>query len=201
MRVNRILMAAAAACVMLSPTPARAADWFVTPFFGGNFGGATDQPLYGKTDAMTNPSTFGVTGGWTGGGWLGVEGDVAYAPNFFDSDNGFITKRSVTTVMANARFAVPLGGRGGSLRPYASAGAGLLRPNLEEAGGGASVTGNKFAWNVGGGVTGFVNDRVGISGDIRYLRAMDGNETPNPFGVQFDGLDLWRASVGVTLKW
>ena len=194
-------MAAAAACVMLSAAPAGAADWFVTPFFGGNFGGATDQPLYGKSEAMTNPSTFGVTGGWAGGRWLGVEGDVAYAPSFFDSDNGFIAKRSLTTVMGNVRFAVPFGGQGGKLRPYASAGLGLIRPNLEEAGGGATVEANKFAWNVGGGLTGMLNDRVGITGDIRYTRAMDKNEEPNPFGVQFDGLDFWRGSVGVTLKW
>ena len=199
MRVNRILMAAAA-CVLLSTAPARA-DWFVTPFTGGNFGGATDQPLFGKTDANTNPWTWGVSGGWTGGGWLGVEGDVAYAPHFFDDDNGFITRRSVTTVMANARVAVPFVGRGGKLRPYASGGAGLLRPNLAEAGDGAVVEGNKFAWNVGGGVTGLLSDHVGITGDIRYTRAMDKNETPNPFGVQFDGLDFWRGAVGVTFKW
>ena len=198
MRVNKILIVAAA-CMLLSAAPARA-DWFVTPFFGGNFGGATDQPLFGKTEAMTNPSTFGVSGGWVSGGWLGVEGDVAYAPRFFDSDNGFIAKRSITTVMANARVAIPFGA-GGKLKPYASGGAGLLRPNLAELGDGAVVEGNKFAWNVGGGVTGWVNSHVGITGDVRYTRAMDKDEQPNVFGVQFDGLDFWRASVGATLKW
>jgi len=198
MRLNRIWMAAAA-CVLLSAAPARA-DWFATPFFGGNFGGATDQPLFGKTDAMTNPSTFGVSGGWLSGGWLGVEGDVAYAPSFFDSDNGFIAKRSLTTVMGNVRVAVPFGG-GAKLRPYASGGLGLLRPNLEEAGGGVAVKSNKFAWNVGGGLTGMVSGHVGINGDVRYTRAMDKNEEPNAFGVQFDGLDFWRAAAGVTLKW
>jgi len=193
-------MAAAAACVLLSAAPARA-DWSVTPFFGGNVGGSTNQPLFGKTDASTNPSTFGVAGGWTGGGWFGIEGDVAYAPGFFDSDNGFVAKRSLTTVMGNVRAAVPFGGRGGRLRPYASGGAGLLRPNLEEAGGGATYQANKFAWNVGGGVTGVLSDHVGITGDVRYVRAMDKDEAPNPFGVQFDGLDFWRAAFGATLKW
>src|SRR5262245_56066575 len=125
MRVNRSVMAAAAAWMLLTAAPARA-DWFVTPFSGGNFGGGTDQPLYGNTEAKTNPWTFGVSGGWTSGGWLGVEGDVAHSPNFFDNDSGFITNRSVTTVMANARVALPLGGRGGKLRPYASGGAGIL---------------------------------------------------------------------------
>jgi opacity protein-like surface antigen len=200
MRVNKTWMAAAAACVLLSAAPARA-DWFVTPFVGGNFGGATDQPLFGKTDAMTNPTTWGVSGGWTSGGWLGVEGDAAYAPKFFDSDNDFIVKRSLTTVMANVRVAVPFGGKGGKLRPYVSGGAGLLRPSLAEAGDGAVVNANKFAWNVGGGVTGLLNDHVGINGDVRYLRARDKNEEPNVFGVQFDGLDFWRGAVGVTLKW
>jgi opacity protein-like surface antigen len=200
MRVNRTWMAAAVACVLLSAAPARA-EWFVTPFVGGNFGGATHQPLFGKTEAITNPVTWGVTGGWTGRGWFGIEGDVAYAPSFFDSDNGFIAKRSVTTAMANVRLAVPLGGKGGSVRPYVSGGAGLLRPNLAEAGGGADVAANKFAWNVGGGATAFFTNHVGINGDIRYIRANDKNEEPNVFGVQFDGLDFWRAAAGVTLKW
>jgi len=35
----------------------------------------------------------------------------------------------------------------------------------------------------------------------RYVRAMDKDEAPNPFGVQFDGLDFWRAAFGATLKW
>jgi hypothetical protein len=200
MRGKRTIVAAAAAWVLLTAAPARA-EWFVTPFIGGNFGGATDQPLFGKTDAITKPGTWGVTGGWTGHGCLGLEGDVAYAPNFFDSDNGFISERSVTTVMGNVRVAVPLGAKGGKIRPYFSGGAGLLRPNLAEAGDGAVVEANKFAWNIGGGVTGFFTGHVGITGDVRYVRAMDKNEVPNVFGVQFDGLDFWRAAAGVTLKW
>ena len=200
MRLKRTLLAAAAAMVLLSAAPARA-DWFVTPFISGNLGGATDQPLFGKTDATTKPWTWGVTGGWTRGKWFGVEGDVAYAPTFFDSDNGFIAKRSLTTAMANVRVAVPLGGEGGRIRPYVSGGAGLLRPNLAEAGDGAVVEANKFAWNVGGGVTGFFTDHVGITGDVRYIRAKSKNEEPNLFAVQFDGLDFWRTAVGVTLKW
>ena len=199
MRVNKTVIAAAAAWVLLSAAPARA-EWFVTPFIGGNFGGATDQPLFGKTEAITKPLTWGVSGGWASGGWLGVEGDLGYAPNFFDSDNGFVSKRSLTTVMANVRVALPIG-KGGRLRPFVSGGAGLLRPNLAEVGDGAVENTNRFAWNVGGGVTGFLNDRVGITGDVRYVRAMDKNEMPNVFGVQFDGLDFWRTAAGVTLKW
>ena len=103
--------------------------------------------------------------------------------------------------MANVRLALPLGGKDGSFRPYVSGGAGLLRPNLAEAGDVTVVEGNKFAWNIGGGVTGFFTDHVGITGDVRYLRARDKNEEPNVFGVQFDGLDFWRAAAGVTLKW
>lgn len=200
MRLNTLGIAAAAACVLLSAAPARA-EWFVTPFIGGNVGGATNQPLFGKTDAITKPWTWGVAGGWTGGKWLGVEGDVAYAPSFFDSDNGFITRRSLTTAMANVRVAVPLGGKDGRIRPYVSGGAGLIRPNLAEAGDGAVVEANKFAWNVGGGATGFLTDHVGINGDVRYIRARDKKEEANLFGVKFDGLDFWRAAAGVTLKW
>jgi opacity protein-like surface antigen len=103
--------------------------------------------------------------------------------------------------MANVRVALPLGGKGGGIRPYASGGAGILRPNLSELGEGASVTTNTFAWNAGGGLTAFFTDHVGINGDIRYFRAMDKNEEPNVFGVQFDGFEFWRGAIGVALKW
>jgi opacity protein-like surface antigen len=186
----------------LAVSPPAHAEWFVTPFVGGQFGGAARDPLFPGAMSALEPWTVGASGGWTGGGWFGFEADFGLAPKFFDDDGGFVTETSVLTLMGNARFAVPLGGMGGSVRPFVSGGVGIVRPNVAEAGGLAAVSGNKFGWNVGGGATGFFNDHAGLSGEVRYFRTMAGDdEPPNAFDIDFDAFDFWRASVGVTFKW
>ena len=73
---------------------------------------------------------------------------------------------------------IPIGGqRGGGVRPYVTGGAGLLRSNI------SATTffpndfhANDFGINVGGGVHGYFNDRVGLRGDLRYFRLLQDNE-------------------------
>ncbi len=187
--------------LFVAPSPARA-DWFVTPFAGGNFGGTASDPLFPGAASTSDPWTFGVTGGWTGGKWLGFEADLSRAPKFFDNDRGFVTETSVLTLMGNARLVVPAGGMSKSIEPFVSGGAGLVRPNVAEAGGLAAVNMNKFGWNAGGGVTGYVNQHVGITGDVRYFRTMAGDDdTSNAFGIDFDDFNFWRGTFGVSFKW
>lgn len=143
--------------------------------------------------------TIGVTAGrmW---GWFGADADLAYAPSFFDDDGGFVTKTSLLTIMGNGRIALPLG-MGGSWRPFASGGVGIIRPNLSEPGGLATVDDAKIGWNVGGGATGFLSEHVGVTGDVRYFRSMDDEGAVNVFGIEFDGFAFWRGSVGVSFRW
>lgn len=187
---------AAALSLMLAPAPA-SAQWYVTPYVGGQFEGAANTSFVQGIDADTQPWNLGVSGGWMKG-WLGIDADLAYHPGFFDNSGGFMTDTSLMTFMGNARVAIPWGAR---LRPYATGGAGLLRPNLAEAGGLAKVDDVKFAWNVGGGAIGSVSEHVGIQGDVRYFRSMDDAEASNAFGVNFDGFNFVRASVGVAFQW
>src|SRR5262245_16662325 len=114
--------------IVSAASPVRA-EWFVTPFFGGNFGGASREPLFpgGVTSSM--PVTLGVTGGWTSSKGIGVEADLGRAPKFYDSDRGFVTDRSVLTLMGNARYTVPVH-MGKHVEPFVSGGAGLIRPNI-----------------------------------------------------------------------
>jgi hypothetical protein len=199
MRVKACVFAAV--LVLTLPVHARA-EWFVTPFFGGNFGGVAGDALFPGAGSTSQPLSLGVTGGWTGRGWLGFEADLGRAPKFFDDDRGFVTETSVLTLMGNARLTLPTGGMGESLEPFVSGGAGLVRPNLAEAGGLAAVKTNKFGWNAGGGVTGYVNKHVGFTGDIRYFRTMAGEDAaPNAFGIDFNGFDFWRGTAGVSFKW
>jgi hypothetical protein len=59
--------------------------------------------------------------------------------------------------------------------------------------------------NIGGGAFGFVTDRVGLRGDVRYLRSFQ-NQVPSwTKGIDVDvapgNFDFWRAGVGVTFRW
>jgi opacity protein-like surface antigen len=187
--------------ILALPLPARA-EWFVTPFFGGNFGGVAGDPVFPGATPSSDRMNWGVTSGWTGSGWLGFDADFGHAPKFFDDDFGFVTETSVLTLMGNARVAVPWGGMGKSVQPFVSGGAGLIRPNVAEAGELTAVKTNKFGWNVGGGLTGYFTDHIGVTGDVRYFRAMaEDEESPNAFGIDLSDFDFWRGAVGVSFKW
>ena len=77
-------------------------------------------------------------------------------------------------------------------QPFASAGLGLVRAWTNEE----DRAQNDVAFNVGGGVTYALNRRVGLRGDLRYVRAfVDANE---PDGIRLTGYGFVRVSVGAT---
>ena len=176
------------------------ADGYVSPFagvvFGGDAGGTFNQAAQDR-----NRGTFGVDVGGMSGGVLGVELDVGYTKNFFGTGGGF-SDNSILTVMPTAIIGIPIGGqRGAGLRPYATAGLGLIRRNLDFLG--QSVfDGNKLAYGVGFGAMGFFATRVGIKGDIRYFRSVQVDEIgigiPN---FQKGNFAFSRASVGVVFRY
>lgn len=205
MRLKLYTLAMAVTAMTLWPAAADA-QFRVTPFFSGAFGGAANDG-FGFDDADPNADWWGVgvNAGWTIG-WLGVEADLAHMPRFFDNDGGFLPNTSLMTAMGNVRLGVPIGmgmmGMGEGAMPFVSAGLGIIRPNIEEAGGLAFVDDSKLGWNVGGGLAGYFSDHVGLEGDIRYFRAMeDEDAAPNAFGIDFDGFDFWRAGIGLSFKW
>ena len=62
---------------------------------------------------------------------------------------------------------------------------------------------NHFAYNLGVGAMGFFNDHVGIRGDVRYLRTLNGNvvDRLDSSGLDVGGFDLggfhfWRVAAG-----
>jgi opacity protein-like surface antigen len=197
MRLTGFLLGAA--LLLACPAAARA-QAYVAPYIAGNFGGAAGDAVVPSDTREASAWTIGGTGGWMMG-WLGVEADVSYAHRFFDHDRGFVTNSSLLTAMGNGRVSLPWVATATSVQPYASAGVGVIRPSIAEAGGLAKTNEAKFGWNAGAGVTGFFTEHAGLQGDIRYFRARDKGGSTNPFGIDFDGLDFWRASVGVAFKW
>ena len=106
----------------------------------------------------------------------------------------------MTSLMGNVIVGVPIGGDNASVRPYVTGGVGLLRTSVADVENFFDVDNNSFGVNVGGGVMVFVNDNVGIRGDLRYLRALQDPEEDDEFDVDFGNFDFWRGTVGVTFK-
>jgi len=171
----------------LSASPA-SAQWFVTPYGGGNFGGDT-------ADAKVN---LGAGVGFLGAGKFGFEADFGYSPNFFDASNAinFESKSSnLATVMFNGIVAAP---PHTAFRPYGSGGIGWMRSRIDDVGGAFAVKNNDFGVNIGGGFIAQFNDHVGWRTDARYFRAVVDNQEDNEFDASFGSFDFWRATAGLT---
>jgi opacity protein-like surface antigen len=186
----------------LVPSTAAAQDWFFTPFIGANFGGDMNGDFGDTEDEAERRLDFGATLGWSPGA-VGFEIDFGYSPNFFQPTLGAgdfeVGDSNLTTLMANVLVG---GGPGSGIRPYGSAGLGLIRANVSDADGFFDdLSTNDLGINLGGGVQGQFSDNVGLRGDIRYFRSLQNAEPDNDFDFDFGDLDFWRGTVGVTFRW
>src|SRR4029079_12303863 len=131
-----------------------------------------------------------------GKGAIGFEVDFGYSPNFFETGTdagGFqLTDDSnVTTLTGNIIVGIPIGGHGGSIRPYVVGGVGLLRTNVQDVRGVFDIKHkNDFGLDVGGGVMGFFAQNVGVRGDFRYFRGFQGS-SDNTVGVGLSDFHFW----------
>ena len=94
-------------------------------------------------------------------------------------------------LMGNVIVGIPIGGqKGASIRPYVAGGVGLIRATADESDFVDKLSTNDFAYNVGGGVFGTVNDHFGLRADLRYFRT-----TSDTNRYRF-----WRGLGGVALR-
>jgi len=171
------------------PTMASDTRLMVSPFAGATFGG----------DTATTGGTIGMSASFWVKPWIGVEADAAYTPMLFEQD-GFLIDRSVTTLTGQVIVAPPMFTRG-RLTPFVTAGLGLLRPNLAEAGALSVAKGNTLQMSIGAGAMGFFNDHVGLRGDVRYTRGLRESELDqNVFGVDFSRFSFWRTTGGLVVR-
>jgi len=194
MRVRNLAVIAIVAGMLALPAQARA-DWIFTPYIGANFGG----------DTIDNNVNYGASFGFMGAGIFGFEADVSYSPNFYDIDDSFDlldSEGNVTSVMGNLILGAPIGGTGPGIRPYASAGVGVLRSNVTSVGNLFDINENSFGMNAGAGVMGFFSENVGLRGDIRYFRAFSDDDIDSDVDVDLKAgdFDFWRGTVGLTFR-
>jgi opacity protein-like surface antigen len=208
MLVRKALITIALAAATVALTPGRAAaDWYLTPYVGGVFGGNADFGDFDDDfdDEAERRINFGAALGWMGHGVIGFEADFSWTPNFFENTAGGgdfdFGDSNVTTLMGNLVVGAPFGGQTGpGIRPYASGGIGLLRTQVDGGDFFDDLSRNDLGVNVGAGLHGFFGDNIGIRGDIRYFRSLQDDEADDEFDLGLADFDFWRATVGVTFR-
>lgn len=189
----------ALALVMALPSPA-AAEWQLRPFLGFTFGGKTT--FIDLEQAVDGTNVVVGVGGVLLGEVLGVEVDLGHAPGFFEAgDQVLVVGSSVTTLTGNIVIAMPRRLSAYSLRPYFVGGGGLMRVRIDPGLDVLKVARTLAALDIGGGVTGFLTDQIGLNWDIRYVRSA--GSTGDGDGVSFgaEQLSFWRANMAVAFRY
>jgi hypothetical protein len=187
------------ACAIQLLTPVTSwADWHLKPFLGVTFGGETTFIAVERA-AGGRKLSFGVNTVWLGN-IVGVEADLAHGPGFFQEDNDeFVLGSSVTTLTGSVVLTLPREMTRYTLRPYVVGGAGLMRVRIDHFFDTFNLTDTFPAMNVGGGATGFLSDRVGLSWDVRYFQTLGGSEDRG-FSIGKERLSFWRAMMAVAIR-
>lgn len=171
-----------------APRPA-AAQGFISPFIGFDYGGDSGCPT--ATNCEDKHSNLGVAGGKLGA-IAGAEVEFAYARDFFGDTPG--VDSSVLTLMTN----VIVGPRIGLIRPFVLGGVGLIKSHVELDAGSLLDSSNNFGWNIGGGVMVMFGDHVGVRGDIRRFKSFQDISILG-FDLSEEKLTYNRASAGLVL--
>ncbi len=184
--------------LLLAP-PDASAEWQLRPSVGVSFGGGTT--FVDLADAAGKPNiVFGGNAALLGN-VLGVEGDFGHAPGFFQSGGQRLVRANgVTTLTGNVVIAVPRQLREYTLGPYFVIGGGLMHVHIDDLLGVLSVASTLPAMDVGGGVTGFLSDRIGLSWGVRYFTSV-GERRQRGFSFGAEQLSFWRASMGVVIRY
>lgn len=197
------LRALALAVLALWPASVSAQEWQVKPFLGLTFGGATT--IVDVEEAADNRHL--VIGGSVMrlGEMLGLEADFGFAPGFFQTgDLRQVDRSAVTTLTGSVVVALPRRLTEYTLRPYVAAGLGLMRIRLDVRSAAPQdvfvFTRHLVAFDVGGGVTGFLTDQVGLSWDLRYFRNITGEDRGDGQTFGAPRLSYWRLTMGVVLR-
>jgi hypothetical protein len=189
---------------LLAMTPsAAAAEWYLTPFFGWDFAANTTLVDLDLQRRNRTKVTFGGSVVFLRG-IVGVEGDYAFVPSFFQSEDqqGLVGSSHVQVLSGSVMLAAPLALTRESLRPYLVGGVGWMDAVSRDSFEASVVNCDLTALNVGGGAIGMLGNRAGLRFDLRRFtgiaRASDSCLTLNSPGPR---LNLWRATVGVTLRY
>jgi hypothetical protein len=183
------------------------AEWQITPMIGFTFAGRTTlvdpQHAVEKRHASVGGAVVLL-----GGGIVGVEALGIFTPGFFQTDQsrlseippvGIESSRALT-LMGNVVLTTPRRLTEYSLRPFGSAGLGLLHTSqtqtVELL---PPLRTNMFGYNVGGGAIGFLSAHTGVRFDLRYYSTLRGTVQEGA-AIGLARLHYMTASVGVVIR-
>jgi len=187
-------------CALLVLQPATgSAEWQLKPYLGATFGGTTSFFLVNQ-EAGKRKFAIGGSATWLGN-FVGIEGDVARVPSFFQTaDPVLVQSGSVTMLTGNVMLTLPRKYTEYGLRPYLVGGGGIVGVNIAKETALLDVASSLGVLDFGGGATGFLTDRVGLNWDVRYFRSVGGKEGT---GLTIGGkeqISFWRASMGAVIR-
>ena len=200
-RVSERVIVIVVLCVGLSATEAYA-QLMITPFLGATFGTDTVLPDPDVGAAEAKHWIFGGNAAVLSEHILGVEGDFAFAPGFFNRDTALnlVVQSHVSTLFGNVIAAVPLSVTRDSLRPYVLGGLGLVHISVQDQLPLFDRSGNSLGLQMGGGAIGFITNRTGVRFDLRFTKSLD-RATDEITQDRGTNLSFWRATVGVAIRY
>ena len=183
--------------VLMALVPAAArADWQIKPFVGVKFGGDTTYLVDFDHVAGNAKLTWGVTGAYFGE-VFGIEADLAVVPGYFTGGH-LVGTSSLATATGNVVVALPRRWTKYTLRPYFAGGGGVMGVHVSHFA--LPLTRTLGAFDVGGGATGFFNERIGITWDVRYFRSAGGRDQHAGLSLGAEEVSFWRAVVALTIR-
>lgn len=189
--------------VLLTALGARAeaqsrAEWQLRPFIGVTFGGSTT--LNDPELAVGSANMALGVGASLLGNVFGLEGELSHMPGFFQTgDAELVSSSRVTTLTGNVIVGLPRTATEYGLRPYFVGGGGVMWALAVDALNSAVPTDmTRPAFDLGGGVSGALSSRAGVSWDVRYFRSFAGVE--DPLGVGAERLSFWRANMAAVIR-
>jgi hypothetical protein len=201
--------------LLLAVPVSAGAEWHFKPFLGfsfepsttleGDIEHAAGLTLPPDVESQASNVMFGA-GVTLLGDVFGVEGEWTQAPGFFQTrEQELVTSSSAQTFTGSLVVAMPRRIAQYGLRPYLVAGAGIMRLRSDPAPTSAfPIQDTLAAIDVGGGATGFFNERVGVGWDLRYFRSVGGEATGDTI-ITTDGLakqlSFWRANMALVLRY
>jgi hypothetical protein len=184
--------------LLLTQAQRASAEWQIKPFVGVTFGGGTT--FVDLEDAAGRPNlAIGVSGVLLGD-VFGIEADFGHMPGFFErSGQRLVLDTSATTLTGNLVVAMPRHLVEYTLRPYFVGGAGVMAVHIDDALGNPFISRSLQAMDLGGGVTGFLTHRIGVSWDVRYFRSID-RTFESGLSIGSEQLSFWRANMAVAIR-
>ena len=185
---------------VLAAQPAGAAEKQIRPFFGATLGG--DTTFVDLENASGKPHVVVGVNAVILGDVLGAEVDLGHSPGFFQAGSKHLILQSrVTTLTGNIVLSLPRRLTEYTLRPYLVAGGGGLRSQIDDYFGVFQVADVLAVADIGGGVTGFITNRVGLCWDVRHFGTIGGKPGDRGVSIGAEQLSFWRASMGLAIRY